>query len=378
MAEKAPEENVVQFSRLGYHSGVLPDHRIVAMAEEGHIRADESIEENQYQPASLDLRLGSTAYRIRASFLPGAASSVDSRVAEFSLHKFSIEQGAILETGCVYLIPLIESLALPDDLHAAANPKSSTGRLDVFTRLICDNAATFDTIPVGYSGRLYAEVAPRTFSIVVRRGSRLNQIRLRRGGAALADDELMRLHRKAPITGSDPMIRNGLGVRVSLTPTAGRLIGFRAKRHAELLDVDAVGRYDPGDFWDALQPSRNGQLILDPDQFYILASKNAVAVPPTHAAEMAAFDPLMGEYRVHYAGFFDPGFGRLGSDKTSRAVLEVRSREVPFMLTDGQVIARLIYEQLTDLPRHLYGHDRGSHYQDQGLKLGKQFKPYVP
>jgi dCTP deaminase len=291
----------------------------------------------------------------------------------------SLEQGAVLETGCVYIVPLLEGLDLPPDISAAANPKSSTGRLDIFTRVIADHAAEFDKVPAGYRGPLYAEISPRSFSVLVREGSRLSQIRFRSGDVISSDEVIARLHEhEALVSSGDANIDNGIALSVDLSGMdRSQPVGFRAKPHSGLVDVDKKDALEVLDYWEPIW--QRGPLILDPDQFYILASKEAVRVPPTHAAEMVPFNPLVGEFRVHYAGFFDPGFGhQAGGGEGSRAVLEVRSHEVPFILEDGQIIGRLIYEPLTEIPDHIYGQGIGSNYQKQGLKLSKHFKAFRP
>jgi dCTP deaminase len=293
-----------------------------------------------------------------------------------SLHEIDLSREAVLETGCVYIAELQESLALPAGVSAAANPKSSTGRIDVFTRVIADRAREFDTIERGYSGPLYAEISPRTFPVVVRRGTRLSQLRLRQGAVRLSDAELLALHARDPVvTSVEPSIQDGVAVSVDLSGFDGNgLVGYRAKRHTGLVDVDKPGSCRAVDYWEPLLADGNGSLILDPGQFYILASKEAVHVPPDYAAEMVPFDPLVGEFRVHYAGFFDPGFGHSGAGGAgARAVLEVRSRDVPFIIEDGQTVGRLVYERMAERPRTLYGAGAGSNYQAQGLKLSKHF-----
>ncbi len=341
--------------------GILPDRMIAALAADGGIRAHYPFASDQVQPASLDLRLGAIAYRVRASFLPGPGTTVAERIIELKLHEFSLAGGAVLETGCVYIVPLIERLSLPADIAAATNPKSSTGRLDVFTRMIADHAPGFDQTVTGYRGRLYLEICPQTFPILVRSGSRLSQIRFRGPGgqaAGVAGDQPREAVLSVDLSGGGPY----------------PLIGYRAKRHTGVIDVDRVGAYEVDEFWEPLLVTPQKRLILDPDQFYILASKEAVRVPPAFAAEMEPFNALMGEFRVHYAGFFDPGFGMTETGgEGSRAVLEVRSHKVPFILEDGQAIGRLIYEPLTAVPAQLYGQDIGSHYQAQALKLSKHF-----
>lgn len=358
--------------------GILPARAIAALAEAKAIVAERAFDADQIQPASLDLRLGARAWRIRASFLPSAKMPISERLADLALHSIALNaDGTVLETGCVYIVEVEEQLALPGDIAAATNPKSSTGRLDVFTRVIGDRVAAFDTIPEGYRGTLYLEISPRTFPILVRRGSRLSQIRFRRGEAKLDMKELAALQaREKLVDAAEPDLRGGVAVSVDLSGMGpGGYAGFRAKRHTGLIDVDKRAGYDVMDFWEPIAAHPSRRLVLDPDAFYILASKEAVHVPPDHAAEMVPFDPLVGEFRVHYAGFFDPGFGHAAAGgHGARAVLEVRSREVPFILEDGQIVGRLVYERLTERPEKLYG-EVGSNYQAQGLKLSKHFKP---
>jgi dCTP deaminase len=360
--------------------GILPDEMIERLAADGAILREADFHSDQIQPASLDLRLGAVAYRVRASFLPGTAK-VARRIEELKLHQFSLKEGAVLETGCVYIVPLLESLALPADISAAANPKSSTGRLDVFTRVIADEMRGFDRIEPGYHGPLYAEISPRTFPVLVREGSRLSQIRFRHGRAQLDAEALRALHARERLVDSDDAdLSDGIAVSVDLSgDIAGEgrpnIVGYRAKRHTAVIDVERRGGYSVPEFWEPIDARPDKRLILDPNEFYILASKEAVQVPPAYAAEMVPFDPLVGEFRVHYAGFFDPGFGYAGSGgKGSRAVLEVRSREVPFILEHGQIVGRLVYEKMLALPKTLYGQGIGSNYQAQSLKLSKHFK----
>ncbi|MGI8723919.1 MAG: 2'-deoxycytidine 5'-triphosphate deaminase [Methyloceanibacter sp.] len=367
-------------------TGILPSQAIRALIAAGEIKGAPEIDENQIQPASLDLRLGKVAYRIRASFLPGPGATVRDKLFELKFHEIDLTKGAVLEAGCVYLVPLIEQLKLRSTIAGFANPKSSTGRLDVFTRLIADRQDSFDTVEEGYDGPLFAEICPRTFSIKVRYGSRLNQIRFRRRvGQQLDADEkpgrvtdklLRELHSDVGLVEGDAAIREGLNLRISLAPIppAG-IVGYRARRFAGVIDVDEIGAYGVNQFWEAVHLDGDRRLVLDPHEFYILASKESVSVPPGYVAEMAPFDPLIGEYRVHYAGFFDPGFGYTeGKAPGAKAVLEVRSLDIPFILEDGQIVGRLVYDKLTNTPDTLYGQGIGSHYQAQGLKLSKHFK----
>jgi dCTP deaminase len=369
-------------ARAGF--GLAPGERIAEMAAQGMIRAARDLAPGQIQPASLDLRLGPRAWRVRASFLPGPRRTVEEVLTSAAFDEIDLTgNGAVLERGCVYVVPLLESLALPQDVAAAANPKSSTGRLDIFTRLIADRSEIFDAAAPGYRGPLYAEVSPRSFSIRVREGSRLNQIRFRRldparldARAALSDAELAARHALAPLVDGDIALRDGLIVRIALSAGAlGDVIGYRAQKHADVIDVDRVGAYAREEFWDEIRARPDARLILDPGEFYILASREKMRIPADLAAEMAPIDPAMGEFRVHYAGFFDPGFGEgPAGAPCARGVLEVRSHEVPFVLEDGQIIARLAFEPLSQAPRTLYGQGGVSNYQGQTLKLSKHFR----
>jgi dCTP deaminase len=340
-----------ELTHSGLLAGILPCQAIEALIAEGSIAADQPFAEGQVQPASLDLRLGERCWRVRASFLPGLGRKVTDRLADVAMHQLDLTGGAVLERGCVYIAELSERMRLPVGMRARANPKSSTGRVDVFVRLLTDHGPAFDDVAAGYEGPLYLEIAPQTFSVLVRTGTRLSQLRLK--------------------TGDPPQLAT-LDVEVDLT---GELAGFRARRHAGIIDLDREDGHDPRDFWEAIEP-RKGEVLLDPGEFYILASKQAVEIPVMQAAEMTPIDPAVGEFRVHYAGFFDPGFGAAETGSAgSRGVLEVRSHETPFLLEDGQTVARLVYEPMTERPTRLYG-EGGSHYLRQGLKLSKHFRAW--
>ncbi|MBT8408513.1 MAG: 2'-deoxycytidine 5'-triphosphate deaminase [Alphaproteobacteria bacterium] len=355
-------------------TGVLPDTALTEMIAAGTIAATPDILPQQVQPSSLDLRLGATATRVRASFLTGEGARVADRLDDFAMHQISLEGGAVLEKGCVYVMPLMEHLDLPPGTEAIANAKSSTGRLDLLTRLITDGGTEFDRIPDGYSGPLYAEICPRSFSVLVRPGMRLNQIRFRQGQAVLTDAELLTLHQASPLVDGNPVIGQGLGFSVDLRPKTGDLVGYRAKPHTGVIDLDRIGQYEPGEYWEEIRTT-DGRIILDPGAFYILVSREAVTIPPTHAAEMAPYMAMVGEFRVHYAGFFDPGFGWAEAGGAgSRGVLEVRCHEAPFVLEHGQIVGRLVYEAMAATPKALYGASIASNYQGQGLKLSKHFK----
>jgi dCTP deaminase len=361
-------------------TGILPAQSINQMLRSGEISASAEFVSDQVQPASLDLRLGNVAYRVRASFLPGPGSTVMEKIQQLDAHEIDITAGAVLERGCVYVIPLLEALDLQGGLSAVANPKSSTGRLDVLTRLITDHGGAFDLVDRGYAGPLYVEIAPRAFSIVVRRGSRLNQLRFRRGSPLIAVSELQRLHDEGRLVTSSetdplPTLRDRLvAVTIDLKGDGtGALIGYRAKKHTDRIDVDKVACYDADDFWEPIHCGKKPEIILDPGEFYILATREYVRIPADLAAEMVAYDTAVGEFRVHYAGFFDPGFGCDASGAGSKAVLEVRSHEVPFVLEHGQTVGWLRYERMAGIPDRLYGQRIGSNYQNQGLALAKQF-----
>lgn len=360
-------------------SGIFSARMIAELAEADGIRSESPLQDTQIQPASLDLRLGKNAWRVRASFLPGPSTTVTDRVATLKLHEIDLTAGAVLERGCVYIVPLMESLALPAGIAAATNPKSSTGRLDIFTRVIADRARAFDTVAEGYAGPLYAEISPRTFPVLVRAGSRLSQIRFRRGRTELTAEEHRALHAEQTLVYDEhAVVGEGVSLSIDLKgEQAGGVIGFRSKRYTAVVDVDRQGALDVLDFWDPLVDRGAGTLILDPDEFYILVSRESVHVPPQYAAEMVPFDPLVGEFRVHYAGFFDPGFGHeAAGGRGSRAVLEVRSHEVPFLVEHGQIIGRLVYGRMAERPDRLYGAGIGSNYQAQTLKLSKHFRPW--
>lgn len=373
--------------------GVLSGQEITELINKNIISSDHKINKDIIQPASIDLRLGLKAWRVPASFLPGKGNLVSDRLKNFAMHEFSLVDGAVLECGCVYIVKLLENVALTDDLTGVANPKSSTGRLDVFTRLIVDGAQEFEDVPAGYSGPLYVEISPRTFSILVRTGSRLNQLRIRRGYSVTTDKEMEILQKHVGLVRTEDdnhlpdKIKNGVPLSVDLVGEKG-LIGYKARKHTRLIDVDKPSFYKRELFWEKITTedliyqtkiTENGTsssgLVLSPDAFYILASKEYVSVPSNYAAEMRAYDTKVGEFRAHYAGFFDPGFGLsdLGASKT-RAVLEVRSHDVPFLIEQEQTICRLVYEPMANMPNFLYGEAGGTNnYQAQGLKLSKHF-----
>ena len=374
-------------------AGVLSSQEILELIHKNVITSENGIEKDLIQPASIDLRLGIKAWRVPASFLPGKGNKVSSRLKDLAMHEFSLIDGAVLECGCVYIVKLLENVSLTDNLTGIANPKSSTGRLDVFTRLIVDGAMEFEEVPAGYQGPLYAEISPRTFSVLVRTGSRLNQLRLKRGVSFTSDKEMEILQEHVGLVryqdnlNLPDKIKNGVPLSVDLIGENG-LIGYKARKHSMLIDIDKPNHYKRELFWEKItvedllyqggdykNKNNQGSLILSPDAFYILASKEYVSVPSKYAAEMRAYDTKVGEFRAHYAGFFDPGFGltELGASKT-KAVLEVRSHDVPFLIEQDQTVCRLVYEPMANVPSILYGEVGSSNnYQAQGLKLAKHF-----
>ncbi|MGB3178412.1 MAG: 2'-deoxycytidine 5'-triphosphate deaminase [Albidovulum sp.] len=356
-------------------SGVLADNAIRQMVASGAIAADVAVTDAQVQPASLDLRLGGVAYRVRASFLAGKGRTVKERLSEFEMHRIDLSSGAVLEKGCVYVVPLMERLALPAHMAGAASAKSSIGRLDLLTRIITDHGTEFDRVQAGYTGPLYVEICPQSFSVIATAGQMLNQIIFRVGMTMLDDDELFAIHAKTPIVSGDAVISGGLGFSVDLRPKSGNLVGYRAKPHTGVIDLSKLGHYHPAEFWEEVRTD-TGWIILDPGAFYILVSREAISIPPDCAAEMAPYLAMVGEFRVHYAGFFDPGFGWAEAGGAgSRGVLEVRCHEAPFVLEHGQVVGRLVYERMASRPDRIYGADIASNYQGQGLKLSKHFAP---
>ena len=354
-------------------AGVLADHQIRQMIASGNIAASAPILADQVQPASLDLRLGDHAYRVRASFLPGSNNTVSQRLSDLTMHEISLTGGAVLEKGCVYVVPLMERLTLPQGMTAAASAKSSIGRLDLMTRIITDCGTEFDRIQDGYDGPLYAEICPQSFSVVAQPGQLLTQVIFRQGKTTLTDDELRAVHARTPIVSDTPVISDGLGFSVNLRPASGDLVGYRAKHHTGVIDLSKINHYDPAEYWDEIRTTK-GRIILDPGAFYILVSHEAISIPPDCAAEMAPYLAMVGEFRVHYAGFFDPGFGcDSAGGAGSRGVLEVRCHETPFVLEHGQIVGRLVYERMNETPQQLYGTEIASNYQGQGLKLSKHF-----
>lgn len=382
--------------------GILPVQKLKLLNELGIIQSDKvyPIQDDQFQPNSLDLRLGETAYRVRCSFLP-EDETVEQKLSKLEQYSFSIKDGAVLEQNCVYIIPLLEILNLPDSnserfdasdseyrlstvetLTAKANPKSSTGRLDVFTRVITDHSHRFEEVTAGYKGKLYLEVVPKSFPIKVRTGQRLNQLRIRHGFEVMSDQEILRIHAAEPLLFDEdvePMslekikVNQGLFMSVQLKGEPGEVIGYKAKKHNNFIDLDKIGHYAADEFWEPIYAQARPEYILEPEAFYIFASKERIRVPAHLACEMMAYDTGSGELRTHYAGFFDSGFGGTVHDKGARAVLEVRSHDVPFMIEDGQTLFSMQFEPNAEHPDFVYGEEISSNYQGQGLKLGKHF-----
>ncbi len=364
-------------------TGILPSQEISNLIARGNISASPAVNPEHIQPASLDLRLGDMAHRVRASFLPGPNSTVEAKIKELRMTRVDLTAAPVLERDCVYIIPLVEELNLPDNISGKANPKSTTGRLDIFTRLITDYGTEFDRVPSGYKGKLYAEVVSRTFTVAVRAGMRLSQLRFVQGNPVAGDRTIKGLDQEEPLVYMDDedspvKVRTHRGLRITVNlegPEPGEIIAYKAKRYAPAIELDRIDYYPTEEFWEVRHQSANKSLILEPDDFYILASRERVRVPPEFAAEMVPFDPSDGEFRIHYAGFFDPGFGYGSNDvKGTRAVLEVRAHEVPFLIEHGQLVGRLNYMPLLRRPDKIYGTNIGSSYQHQALTLSKQFR----
>ena len=361
-------------------TGILPSQDISNLIARGNINATPAINPDHIQPASLDLRLGDMAHRVRASFLPGPNSTVEAKIRELRMARIDLTGAPVLEKDCVYIIPLVEELNLPENISGKANPKSTTGRLDIFTRLITDYGTEFDRVPAGYKGKLYAEVVSRTFTVSLRAGMRLSQLRFVQGNPRSSDSTIRGLDREDPLVydeGSPGKVRveRGLRITVNLEGANDEIIAYKAKRYAPAIELDKINFYATEEFWEVRHQNANKSLILEPGDFYILASKEKVSVPPEFAAEMVPFDPSDGEFRIHYAGFFDPGFGHGSGDiKGTPAVLEVRAHEVPFLMEHGQLVGRLNYMPLLSRPHKIYGTNIGSSYQHQALTLSKQFR----
>lgn len=388
--------------------GILPVQKLRVLANAGIISHADGypLQDDQFQPNSIDLRLGEKAYRVRCSFLP-EDESVDEKLDKLSQYDFSITEGAILEPNCVYIIPLLEELHLPshispqktlfngnengvdyqivsgEHLAAKANPKSTTGRLDVFTRVITDYSHRFEEIRSGYKGKMYLEVVPKSFPIKIKTGQRLNQLRIRHGYTVLSDQDILRTHSSDPMLfteGGNPVdvdelkVNNGLFLSVNLHASEGKIVGYKAKKHRDYIDLENINYYEVSEFWEPIYHQPDDHLILEPEAFYIFASKERCRIPEYLAAEMIAYDTGSGELRTHYAGFFDSGFGGRVEDKGARAVLEVRSHDVPFLIEDGQTFCSMKFEPNTEVPQFVYGDDIESNYQGQELRLGKHFK----
>jgi dCTP deaminase len=379
-AELFPEHSVSQHHQRT--TGILPSQIIRQLIATGRIHSSPEITEEQIQPASIDLRLGRVAYRVQASFLPGKHSTVERKIRELLITEVDLTKPTVLEKGCVFIVPLLEELSLPPDLLVKANPKSTTGRLDIFTRLITDYGTEFEWVPKGYTGRLYAEIVSRTFSVTVTTGTKLNQLRFIRGAPPSSDRMLIALNEGDPLVFEDegspasPYIKDGLRISLDLSPSSDdRIVAYRAKQNSPAIDLGRKNFYQPSEFWEPIySPGRKG-IILNPDDFYLLSSREKVRVPPQFAAELVPYDPSMGELRIHYAGFFDPGFGYGVSDILgTKAVLEVRAHEVPVVIEDRQIIGRLVYSRMMGVPEKIYGTSIGSSYQLQASMLSKQFR----
>ncbi len=373
-------------------TGILPSQEIQELINNRKILSLAVIEPAQIQPASIDLRLGNVAYRVQASFLPSSATTVEAKIKDLKLAELDLTRPTLLERDAVFVIPVVEQLALPFDIGGAANPKSTTGRLDIFTRLVTEGGRQFEEqdlqfeqVPKGYKGRLYVEIVSRTFPIILQAGAKLTQLRFVRGKPpAATDNALERFEETEGLVyfenGDAPakaVLRGGLRMSVDLSGNGpGSVAAYKAKRNCPAVDLSKAGAHDTAQFWETITAPASRRMVLDPGDFYILGSRERISVPSNWAAEMTQFDPSIGEFSVHYAGFFDPGFGYglAGEIKGTKAVLEVRAHEVPILLEDSQVVGRLLYHKMASVPEKLYGQAIGSSYQQQGLALSRQFR----
>jgi dCTP deaminase len=373
-------------------TGILPSQEIQELINNRKILSLAAIEPAQIQPASIDLRLGNAAYRVQASFLPSSATTVEAKIQDLKLAEYDLTRPTLLERDAVFVIPVVEQLALPFDIGGAANPKSTTGRLDIFTRLVTEGGRQFEEhdlqfeqVPKGYKGKLYVEIVSRTFPIILQAGAKLTQLRFVRGKPpAATDNALGRFEETEGLVyfenGDAPakaVLRGGLRMSVDLSGSGpGSVVAYKAKRNCPAVDLNKAGAHDAAQFWETITAPASRRMVLDPSDFYILGSRERISVPSNWAAEMTQFDPSIGEFSVHYAGFFDPGFGygQSGEIKGTKAVLEVRAHEVPILLEDSQVVGRLMYHKMASVPDKLYGQAIGSSYQQQGLALSKQFR----
>ena len=359
------------------NQGVLPSQDISSLIDEGSITSLSKINlGGQIQPSSLDLTLGAKAWRIRASFLPGRNFTVEERLKTVSMHELNLNRDTVFEKGCIYIVKLNEGLNLNKDIYGTANAKSSSGRIDLFTRLLSNFSDEFDNVRHGYTGPLYAEIHPKSFSVVLRKGIALNQVRFKKGKVIISDANLIKLQHSHKLVNRTPDINNGLGFSINLKNLKDDLVGYKARTNAPIINLSKINYYQPEDFWEEIR-SKDASLILNPNDFYILSSRESVNIPPDYAAEMLPYSAKIGEFRVHYAGFFDPGFG-LSKEGESKAVLEVRCHEAPFILEHGQPVGRLIFEKMLTRPKIIYGKTIHSNYQGQKLKLSKHFKEPTP
>ena len=365
--------------------GVLPSQQLRDAIDRGWITSGEyRILPEAVQPASLDLRLGEKGWALRCSFLPDRHSTVEEKVNDVQFAPIDLRDGVVLERDRPYLVPLVEELRLPNDVRGKANPKSSTGRLDVFTRVLTDYQHRFDEIQPGYRGKLYLEIVPRSFAVRVKANQTLNQLRLARGDVRLSDEEIRLTQEELPLVylDSHPLreselsVGEGLFLSLDLAGSGDRIVGYRAKKNSHPIDLSMIRRLSWKDYWDPVYPESGGRVVLEPEVFYLLLSAEGVCIPPEIAAEMMAYDPTAGELRTHYAGFFDPGFGYDPSGKKfgSRAALEVRARDVSFMVEHRQPVCKLALERMGAKPDSLYGEEMGSNYQGQVTMLSKHFQ----
>ena len=330
---------------------------------------------SQIQPSSLDLTLSEECYEIEASFL-SPNHNIRDKLNNIINKKIDLNEVYIFKKNITYIVRLNEKLNLKNDIFGKCNPKSSTGRLDIFCRAILNFSDEYEKIPLNYNGEIFLEITPRSFNIALIKGDSLNQMRLIYQNHDYVDDEsLHNFHNIDPIIFDEfgntnvADISSGLKISVDLKKI-NKTSAYIAKDNAPVLHYDKINSHKVADFWDTIK-TKDDYLIIKPGKFYILKSKQKIRIPKTMAGEMKPYDTGIGDFRVHYAGFFDPGFG---DPFGSYAVLEVKTNEVPFILNDGQVIAKIQYEKLNKETKVVYGSNIKSNYQNQELALSKHFE----
>jgi len=326
---------------------------------------------SQIQPSSIDLSLSDECYEIKTSFL-SPDSKVRDKLNKIYSKKINLKTSKIFKKNKTYIVRLNETLHLNNSISGHCNPKSSTGRLNIFCRTILDYCDEYEKIPKNYNGEIFLEITTRSFDIKISKGDKLNQMRLRKKtNNYLNDKDLKKINKRNALifTNKKNIIENGLRISVDLS-NDNKICAYVAKKTSLNINFSKISFYEIKKFWKPLKPVNNS-LIIEKNKFYILKSREKIRIPSNLAGEMIPYDTGIGDFRAHYAGFFDPGFG---DPKGSYAVLEVKTNELPFILEDGQTIARIKYEKLNKKTFLVYGSIINSNYQNQKLALSKHFK----